>query len=101
MNPRHRDLSLEAARRVLELDPTNALARHGLTQALLGRAWWYRPFFQLQPWSARYGNPAALALMIGLRFVVSAKTAAFSGTPALVPAGTTRTRVTFGFCISA
>lgn len=132
-NPRHWDLSLEAARRALqldpddsaahavhgaallhagrreeaegafrsalELDPTDALARHGLTQALLGRSWWYRPFFQLQLWSARYGQGAALALMIGLWFVVSATTAAFSGTPALVPVATGLTWTYFGFCL--
>lgn len=88
----------EAFRSALELQPSNALARHGLTRALLSRAWWYRPFFQIQLWGARWGTGVVFAILIGLWFVVSATTAAFSRVPSVAPALSVLNWVYLAFC---
>ena len=94
-----RRLEAEGAfRSALEIEPTNALARHGLTQALLSKAWWYRPFFQIQLWSSRYGTGAVFAILIGLWFVVSATTATLSRFPSLSPYLSGLTWAYLGFC---
>lgn len=88
----------EAFRSALVIEPTNALARHGLTEALLSQAWWYRPFFQIQLWASRYGSGTVFAGLVGLWFVVSATTAALSRDPSLSALTNGLTWVYLGFC---
>jgi len=77
--------ALERLEYALSLDPTNAVARYAMTEALKTRFWPYRMFFKFKEYSSRLSGGNAWGLILGSYILLQVIRKISDSVPQLVP----------------